>query len=122
MGCFSIVRPWQRLLLFVRLYKSVLSLAARRWRLKSDSQLIIRMINGEYVIDASLEYLIYDIKFSVSQLGKVRFVFVKRHGNVAAHVVASYVTSHGGVFHWDASGPELLFNIVDEDVNVSVRI
>ncbi|KAM1733473.1 hypothetical protein ACFX11_019071 [Malus domestica] len=43
-------------------------------------------------------------------------------GNTDAHVVASYVASHGGALRWDAIGPEFLFNILAQDVNVSVRI
>ncbi|RXH98177.1 hypothetical protein DVH24_010502 [Malus domestica] len=34
-----------------------------------------------------------------SQLGGVRFVFAKRNENAAAHAVASYVASHGDIFH-----------------------
>ncbi|KAM1728481.1 hypothetical protein ACFX12_018978 [Malus domestica] len=46
----------------------------------------------------------------------------QRSGNTDAHVVASYVASHGGALRWDAIGPEFLFNILVQDVNVSVRI
>ncbi|KAB2595083.1 hypothetical protein D8674_030533 [Pyrus ussuriensis x Pyrus communis] len=77
---------------------------------------------GEYVIDAILECFIHDIGCLVSQLGRVRFVFVKWNGNAATHAVASYVASHGGVFRWNAFGPKFLFNILAQDVNVSVRI
>ncbi|KAB2608743.1 hypothetical protein D8674_011911 [Pyrus ussuriensis x Pyrus communis] len=73
--------------------------------IESDSQVLIRMLTGEYVIDAALECFIHDIG-------------LLRSGNVAAHVVAS----HGAVFHWDSIGPKFLFNIVAQDVNVLVRI
>ncbi|XP_009349912.1 uncharacterized protein LOC103941446 [Pyrus x bretschneideri] len=42
-----------------------------------DSRMLIRMLNGEYAIDGTLECFIYDIGLLVSQLGTVRFVFVK---------------------------------------------
>ena len=58
----------------------------------------------------------------MSQLGEVRFLFVKRKGNAATYVVTSYVTSHRGVFRRDALDPEFIFNILAEDVNVSIRI
>ncbi|RXH75251.1 hypothetical protein DVH24_029972 [Malus domestica] len=77
--------------------------------------MLIRMINKEYAIDATLECFIYDI-------GLVRFMLVKRNGNVAAHVNASYVASHGGIFQWDALDLKFLFNILAEDVNVFIRI
>lgn len=38
--------------------------------LESDSQVIIRMITGEYVIDAMLDCFLHDIRILVSQLGK----------------------------------------------------
>ncbi|KAB2620202.1 hypothetical protein D8674_039618 [Pyrus ussuriensis x Pyrus communis] len=50
---------------------------------ESDSQTVIRMANREFL---------------ASQLGRVTFACVKRHGNAAAHAIASYVTSHGGAF------------------------
>ena len=84
--------------------------------------MIIRMVNGEYVIDATLECFLHDIRFLASQLGRVTFAFVKRHGNDAAYDVALYVTSHGGAFRWNAIGPEFLFNILAEDVNITIRI
>ncbi|RXH72225.1 hypothetical protein DVH24_033763 [Malus domestica] len=61
--------------------------------IEPDSQVIISMLNGEYVVDATLECFIYDIDHLTSQLGGVRFVFVKRNGKVDAHAVASYVTA-----------------------------
>lgn len=65
---------------------------------ESDSQTVIRMANREYVIDATLECFFHDIRFLASQLGRVTFACVKRHGNAAAHAIALYVTSHGGAF------------------------
>ncbi|KAB2626007.1 hypothetical protein D8674_017667 [Pyrus ussuriensis x Pyrus communis] len=89
---------------------------------ESDSLMLIRMINKEYAIDATLKRFIYDIGLLVTQLRRVRLMFVKRNGNAAAHTFASYVASHGGAFRWDVLGPEFLFNILAEDVNVSIRI
>ncbi|CAN6677537.1 unnamed protein product [Malus baccata var. baccata] len=42
---------------------------------------------------------IHDIGHVASQLGGVRFVFVKQNRNAAAHAVASYVASNGGSFY-----------------------
>ncbi|XP_068328078.1 uncharacterized protein [Pyrus communis] len=99
-----------------------LELGCTEVEVELDSQLIIRMVNEEYVIDATLECFLHDIRFLASQLGTVTFAFVERHGNTAAHVVASYVTSRGGAFRWDAIDPEFLFNILAEDVNITIRI
>ncbi|KAM1549051.1 hypothetical protein ACFX1Z_010161 [Malus domestica] len=90
--------------------------------IESDSQGLIRMLNGEYVIDATLECLLHDIRVLASQVGRVSFVFVKRKGNVVAHAVASHVTLKRGSFCWDAHGPEFLFNVLAEDVNIPIRI
>ncbi|KAM1852989.1 hypothetical protein ACFX14_009013 [Malus domestica] len=89
---------------------------------ESDSQVIIQMLNGEYVINATLECFIHAIGLLVSQLGRVKFVFFKWNGSAAAHAVASYVASHRGAFRWNAFGPEFLFNILTKDINVSIRI
>ncbi|KAM1442372.1 hypothetical protein ACFXTO_010366 [Malus domestica] len=86
--------------------------------IESDSQGLIRMLNGEYVIDATLECLLHDIRVLASQVGRVSFVFVKRKGNA----VASHVTLKRGSFCWDAHGPEFLFNVLAEDVNIPIRI
>lgn len=77
---------------------------------------------GRYAIDATLECFIHDISYLASQLEEVRFMFVKRNGNVAAHVIALYVASHGDAFHLDALSSKFLFNILAEDVKVSIRI
>ncbi|RXH74846.1 hypothetical protein DVH24_029567 [Malus domestica] len=90
--------------------------------IESNAQGLIRMLNEEYVIDATLECLLHDIRVLASQVGRVSFVFVKRKGNVAAHAVASHVTLKRGSFCWDAHGPEFLFNILAEDVNIPIRI
>ncbi|XP_070679305.1 uncharacterized protein [Malus domestica] len=90
--------------------------------IESDSQVIISMLNGKYGVDSTLECYIHDIGQLVSQLQEVRFGFIKWNGNAAMHVVASYVASHGGVFRWDAIGPEFLFNVLTEDVNIPIRI
>ncbi|KAM2449128.1 hypothetical protein PS1_019258 [Malus domestica] len=90
--------------------------------IESDSQGLISMINGEYVVDATLEGLLYDIRALASQVGRVSFVFVKRKGNAAAHAVALHLTGMSGAFCWDAHGPEFLFNILAEDVNIPIRI
>ncbi|KAB2627366.1 hypothetical protein D8674_020984 [Pyrus ussuriensis x Pyrus communis] len=84
--------------------------AAIRAAVESDSQMLVRMINGEYGIDATLECFIYDISPLVFQLGRVRFLFVKRDGNVNVHIVASY----------DVLSLEFLFNIL-VDIEISVK-
>lgn len=43
-------------------------------------------------MDASLERFIYGIRCLVSQLGEVRFLYVKPSGNSAAHGVDSYLS------------------------------
>ncbi|KAB2631300.1 hypothetical protein D8674_008819 [Pyrus ussuriensis x Pyrus communis] len=76
--------------------------------IESNSQVIISMLNGGYVVDATLKCFIHDIGHLVSQLRGVRFVFVKRNANAAAHAVASYIASHGGALCWDALRPDYL--------------
>ncbi|CAN6716714.1 unnamed protein product [Malus baccata var. baccata] len=99
-----------------------IELGCEEVEVESDSQVIIQMLNGEYVIDATLECFIHAIGLLVSQLGRVRFMFFKQNGSVAAHAVASYVASHRGAFRWNVFGPEFLFNILTKDVKVSIRI
>ncbi|XP_050125644.1 uncharacterized protein LOC126602841 [Malus sylvestris] len=76
-----------------------LELGYEEAEIESDSQVIISMINGNYVVGATLECYIHDIGQLVSQFRGVRFGFVKRNGNAAAHAIASYVDSLGGAFH-----------------------
>ena len=45
-----------------------------------------------------------------------------RECNSAAHSVAKYVFKEGRDFGWDCIGPEFLFNILAQDVNISLRI
>ncbi|RXH86498.1 hypothetical protein DVH24_021771 [Malus domestica] len=74
------------------------------------------MINGEEVIDASLDSYIYDIiRLLASQLQE-------RSNNMAAHAVASHAISFDSAFMQDVIGPEFLFNILAEDITMPIRI
>ncbi|RXI04810.1 hypothetical protein DVH24_039084 [Malus domestica] len=50
------------------------------------------------------------------------FTYAHQKCNHAAHVVASYVSKDGGVYLWDYIGPDFIFDILAEDVNISIRI
>ncbi|KAM1207172.1 hypothetical protein ACFX15_007460 [Malus domestica] len=71
--------------------QTCIEMGCQNVEVESDSLMLTRMINKEYAIDATLECFIYDIGLLVTQLGRVRFMFVKRNGNVTAHIVASYM-------------------------------
>ncbi|XP_008392737.1 uncharacterized protein [Malus domestica] len=90
--------------------------------IESDALSLINMINGECSIDANLECFIFYIQNLVSQIREVKFMHVQRSGNLAAHAMTSYATWHGGSFMWNAYDSEFLFNILAEDVNVSIII
>lgn len=63
-----------------------------------------------------------DIWYLANQFREVEFSFVPRGGNLAALVVASHVACHGSSFLWDVLGPDFLFKILAEDINVSIRL
>ena len=75
----------------------------------------------ENSIDVSLECLLFDIKALAFQIREVKFTFVQRSGNLAAHAVASYAISRGDSLMGYHS-PEFLFNILATVVTVSIRI
>ncbi|CAN6723446.1 unnamed protein product [Malus baccata var. baccata] len=52
----------------------------------------------------------------------VSFSSVPRESNLAAHSIANFVFKEGRDFGWDCIGPEFLFNILAQDVNLSIRI
>lgn len=79
--------------------------------IESDSMMLIHIINKECATDAILECFLYDIGLLLSQLGRVKFMFVKQDGNAAAHSLASYVASHGCVFRCGALGLKFLFDV-----------
>ena len=61
-------------------------------------------------------------KYFISKVGEMRFTFVSGVEMADAHVVALYVISHGGDFRWDAFDPKFLFNILAEEVNISIKL
>lgn len=52
----------------------------------------------------------------------VTFALVPRECNHVAHSVAKFVFKEGRDFIWDCIGLECLFNILAQDVNISIRI
>ncbi|CAN6723391.1 unnamed protein product [Malus baccata var. baccata] len=90
--------------------------------IESDAKVIIQMIRHELAHDFSLECILGDIEVLVRRLRSVSFSSVPRESNVAAHSVAKFVFNEGHEFGWDCIGPEFLFNILAQDVNLSIRI
>ncbi|KAM1799034.1 hypothetical protein ACFX1T_033030 [Malus domestica] len=87
-----------------------------------DAKVIIHMIRHELPIDFSLECILSDIEVLALRLRSVSFSYVPRESNVAAHSVAKFVFKEGCEFGWDCIGPEFLFNILAQDVNLSICI
>ncbi|KAB2606191.1 hypothetical protein D8674_005908 [Pyrus ussuriensis x Pyrus communis] len=79
-------------------------------------------IRAALLVCLELGYEEVEIESDSQVIIRVRFGFVKRNGNAAAHAVASYIASHGGAFRWDAIGLKFLFNVLAEDVNIPIRI
>ncbi|KAM1655328.1 hypothetical protein ACFX2K_007610 [Malus domestica] len=90
--------------------------------IESDAKVIIQMIRHELDHDFSLECILGDIEVLACRLRSVSFSYVPRESNVAAHSVAKFVFNKGREFGWDCIGPEFLFNILAQDVNLSIRI
>ncbi|CAN6570393.1 unnamed protein product [Malus baccata var. baccata] len=76
----------------------------------------------ELAYDFSLECILGDIEVLARRLRSVSFSAVPRESNAAAHLVAKFVFNEGREFGWDYIGPEFLFNILAQDVNLSIRI
>ncbi|CAN6713293.1 unnamed protein product [Malus baccata var. baccata] len=87
-----------------------------------DAKNIIQMIRNETTPDCNLECTLGDIVTLARGLESVTFDFVSRESNRAAHSVAKYVFLEGKDFVWDHIGPDFLFNILAQDVNLSIRL
>ncbi|KAM2003964.1 hypothetical protein ACFX15_027473 [Malus domestica] len=90
--------------------------------IESDAKVIIQMIKHEIDLDFSIECILGDIEVLARRLRSVSFSYVPREGNAAAHSVAKFVFNEGREYGWDCIGPEFLFNILAQDVNLSIRI
>ncbi|KAM1658248.1 hypothetical protein FF1_046366 [Malus domestica] len=90
--------------------------------IESDAKVIIQMIRHEMDHDFSLECILGDIEVLARRLRSVSFSYVAREGNAAAHSVAKFVFKEGREYGWDCIGPEFLFNILAQDVNLSIHI
>ncbi|KAM1776821.1 hypothetical protein ACFX11_043570 [Malus domestica] len=80
------------------------------------------MIRSEITLDFSLECTFGDIETLTRGLESVTFDFVSRESNRAVHSVAKYVFQEGRDFVWDCIGPEFLFNILAQDVKLSILL
>ncbi|CAN6684720.1 unnamed protein product [Malus baccata var. baccata] len=90
--------------------------------IESDAKNIIQMIRNETTLDCSLECTLGDIVTLARGLESVTFDFISRESNCAAHSVAKYVFLEGKDCVWDHIGPDFLFNILAQDVNLSIRL
>ncbi|KAM2345316.1 hypothetical protein ACFXTH_009215 [Malus domestica] len=90
--------------------------------IESDAKVIIQMIKHEIDLDFSIECILGDIEVLARRLRSVSFSYVPREGNAAAHSVAKFVFKEGREYGWDCIGPEFLFNILAQNVNLSIRI
>ncbi|KAM2417384.1 hypothetical protein ACFX1W_024235 [Malus domestica] len=89
---------------------------------ESDAWVIIQMLRKEMQPNFSLECILGDIESLVQHMRSVTFAFVPREGNGAAHSVAKFVFQEKKTFLWDFIGPEFLFNILAQDINLSIRL
>ncbi|KAM1018883.1 hypothetical protein ACFX2C_040452 [Malus domestica] len=90
--------------------------------IESDALVLIQMLKKESTQDYSIECILGDIETLVQRLTTVTFSFAPRESNRAAHSVAKYVFQQGGDFVWDCIGPEFLFNVLAQDVNIPIRL
>ncbi|CAN6541494.1 unnamed protein product [Malus baccata var. baccata] len=89
---------------------------------ETDAKTVILMINKGTAPNCSFECILGDIEVLTRRLTSVTFGFVNRGRNRAAHSVAKFVFKKGKEFVWDHVGPEFLFNVLAQDVNISIRI
>ncbi|CAN6562363.1 unnamed protein product [Malus baccata var. baccata] len=92
---------------------------------QSDAKVIIQMIRRELMHDYSLECILGDIEIIAQRLRSVTFVFVSRECNRVAHSVAKYVFKERRSlrsFVWDCIGPDFLFNILAQDIKLSIQL
>ncbi|KAM2182098.1 hypothetical protein ACFX1Q_032627 [Malus domestica] len=90
--------------------------------IESYAKVIIQMLRHELPHDFSLECILGDIEVLARRLRSVSFSSVPRESNIAAHSVAKFAFKEGREFGWDCIGLEFLFNILAQDVNLSIRI
>ena len=90
--------------------------------IESDAKPIVQMIRKEIAFDYRIDCILGDIEVLARKIPSVEFVFVPRVGNLAAHSVAKFVSKSGKAYVWDCIGPEFLFNVLAQDINISLRI
>ncbi|KAM1329805.1 hypothetical protein ACFX2H_042177 [Malus domestica] len=96
--------------------------AAEAHAICTDAKTVILMINKGTAPNCSFECILGDIEVLARRLTSVTFGFVPKERNRAAHSVAKFVFKEGKDFVWDHVGPEFLFNVLAQDVNISIRI
>ncbi|KAM1596336.1 hypothetical protein PS2_031378 [Malus domestica] len=89
---------------------------------EADAKTVILMINKGIAPNCSFECILGDIEVLARRLTSVTFGFVPRERNCAAHSVAKFVFKEGKDFVWDHVGPEFLFNVLAQDVNISICV
>ena len=90
--------------------------------IESNAKTIVQMITKERVWDYRLDSILGDIEDIARKIPSVEFSFVPRAGNLAAHSVAKYVAKSGSAHLWDCIGPEFLFNILAQDIDIPLRL
>lgn len=86
-----------------------------------DALSLVQMLNKLEYEDVTLDCYLHDIKLLAAQIGVVKFIFIRRSGNMPTHMVAAFTALHRGFFIWNAFGPEFLFNILVEDINIYTK-
>ncbi|KAM2231146.1 hypothetical protein ACFX1S_015471 [Malus domestica] len=89
---------------------------------EAEAKTVILMINKGTAPNCSFECILGDIEVLARRLTSVTFGFVPRERNRAAHSVAKFVFKEGKDIVWDHVGPKFLFNVLAQDVNISIRI
>ncbi|KAB2632516.1 hypothetical protein D8674_028763 [Pyrus ussuriensis x Pyrus communis] len=64
---------------------------AVRGGIETDSKMLVEMLNGLLLPEASIEGLLWDIEHSKWQLAYVEFLHTSRLCNMVAHLVAKYI-------------------------------
>ncbi|CAN6711155.1 unnamed protein product [Malus baccata var. baccata] len=87
---------------------------------ESDTRVIVQMLRKEMQPDFNLDCILSDIERLVQSMRSVTFAFVPREVNGAAHSVAKFVFREGKTLLWNCIGLEFLFNILAQDINLSI--
>ncbi|KAL8520513.1 hypothetical protein ACS0TY_011149 [Phlomoides rotata] len=86
------------------------------WQVESDSELLIRVINGDYEGEIYVMAVVHCIRRLASCLGILRFRAISRLANKLAHNLAQFCKHNSENLVWVEEVPPSCFSFLREDV------